>query len=80
MNAPLRLSGAIGAEGSGLAKQIFARFEELKSDRNGRSAELDAVARIYRPQRQGFGASGESATAGTCMSYSIPPRWSAPAT
>ena len=59
MNAPVRLSASIGSEGSALAKQIFARYEELKSDRNGRAQELDAVARIYRPQRQGFSSSGE---------------------
>jgi hypothetical protein len=54
MNAPVRLTGAIGAENSALAKTIFARFEELKGDRNHRAHEMEAVARIYRPQRQGF--------------------------
>lgn len=56
MNAPARLTGQIGSEGSALARQIFDRYEELKSDRNSRAHELDAVARIYRPQRVGFNA------------------------
>ncbi|MES2667921.1 MAG: portal protein [Pseudomonadota bacterium] len=50
---------AIGAENSSLAKMIFTRHEELKQDRNHRAPELDAVARIYRPQRTGFRASTE---------------------
>lgn len=57
MNALSPMTGprpGIGQEGSALARQIFARFEELKMDRNGRAEELDAVARLYRPQRQGF--------------------------
>lgn len=57
MNAPAR---QLGAESAPLARQIFDRFEELKSDRNQRAGELDAVARIYRPQRAGFhGSTGD---------------------
>lgn len=47
-------AAAIGAENSSLAKLIFARNDELKQDRNARAPELEAVSRLYRPQRQGF--------------------------
>lgn len=47
-------ASAIGAENSSLAKLIFARNDELLVDRNARAPELEAVSRLYRPQRQGF--------------------------
>lgn len=52
-------AAAIGAENSSLAKLIFARYEELLQDRNARAPELEAVSRIYRPQRQGFRSSSD---------------------
>jgi hypothetical protein len=50
---------SLGVEGSPLARAILARFDELKGDRSHRAAELEAVARLYRPQRQGFTAGGD---------------------
>ncbi|MES2667451.1 MAG: portal protein [Pseudomonadota bacterium] len=50
---------AIGAENSSVAKMIFSRHEEMLTDRNARAPELEAVARLYRPQRQGFRSSSE---------------------
>lgn len=49
----------LGKEQNSIAKAIIDRFEELKGDRNERAEELEMVARLFRPQRQGFrGASG----------------------
>jgi Bacteriophage head to tail connecting protein len=48
---------AIGSEQSSIAKLILDRHDELKVDRNQRAQEMEAVARIYRPQRQGFSTS-----------------------
>lgn len=48
---------AIGSEQSGIARLILDRFEELKVDKNARAPEMEAVARIFRPQRQGFATS-----------------------
>ncbi|WP_226779009.1 portal protein [Oceaniglobus trochenteri] len=39
---------------SALARHIIDRFEELKTERNRRAEELDMIARLYQPQRQGF--------------------------
>lgn len=48
---------AIGSEQSSVAKLILDRYDELKVDKNQRAPEMEAVARIYRPQRQGFATS-----------------------
>lgn len=58
MEATASGASGIGVENNGLAKTIFARFEELRQDRSARAPELEAVARIYRPQRQNFNAGG----------------------
>lgn len=47
----------IGMAQHPLARLIFDRWAELKADRDQRAPEMEAVARIYRPDRQGF-ASG----------------------
>jgi hypothetical protein len=44
----------IGMENHPLAKLILDREAELRGDRDHRAPELEAVSRIYRPQRQGF--------------------------
>lgn len=44
----------IGMENSALAKLIMARWEELAVDKSARAPEMEAVAKLYRPQRQGF--------------------------
>lgn len=47
---------ALGAEMNPLARAILDRYAELKVDRDARAPEMEAVARLYRPQRQGFRA------------------------
>lgn len=49
----------IGTDNHPLAKLIIDREAELRADRDHRAPELEAVARIYRPQRQGFRSSGD---------------------
>lgn len=47
-------AGGLGGINNPVATLLLDRFAELKADRDARAPELEAVARLYRPQRQGF--------------------------
>lgn len=44
----------LGQENNSVAKHVIDRFEELDQYRTVRADELDLIAKLYRPQRQGF--------------------------
>ena len=52
--AVMMRAGGLGGENNPVARLVLDRFEELKAERDARAPELEAVAKLYRPQRQGF--------------------------
>lgn len=44
----------LGQENNSIAKFVIDRFAELKIYRSQRAPELDMIAKIYKPERQGF--------------------------
>lgn len=50
----------IGQEDNALAKHVIDRRSELQKHWSQRSPELNAIAQIYRPERQGFTGQGKN--------------------